>query len=429
MSDIEKQALSPLLTMGRTFLVTAFALGAAAVATLVALYIYNTEGIPPTALDPPGYWGVHLTNFVYFISLGLGISLVSAILWVRKTNWAAFAVRLADISAVMAFVVAGFHLLFQMGSLHNVVDHIIYAQPDSLYLWDGVLVIFLFITTIIAMYMPLVPDMVRASLNVKEIKAFYRVLSFGYIGNPIQRIRVQRYSMIAAYTVIIVLVSMVTVIAWSFEAVTTHPVWNNAITGPLFIVEALVIGLAALIGMLAILRKLGNYEKVMPTHVFVKLGKSLMVAILIYLGLLIIETMTRTYEVGGTTIDAADPVWFGEFAPITWAIVFGGLVIPFLILLQPKLQTHRPIILAAIMTTVVMWFKSYMVVVPGLTSHLQPIDGGIYVPSLTESVLMVGSFAFFAILMVSMSRFFPMVSIWEIEDQARSEEEMEVVPG
>ncbi|NIP36465.1 MAG: hypothetical protein GWN18_16040, partial [Thermoplasmata archaeon] len=51
--------------------------------------VYNTEGIPPTDLDTPTYWGVHLTNFVYFMSLGLGISLVSAILWVRKTNWAA----------------------------------------------------------------------------------------------------------------------------------------------------------------------------------------------------------------------------------------------------------------------------------------------------------------------------------------------------
>ena len=415
--------------MGRAFLVTAFGLGAAAVATLVALYIYNTEGIPPTDLNPPEYWGVHLTNFVYFISLGLGISLVSAILWVRETNWAAFAVRLADISAIMALVVAGFHLLFQMGSLHNVIDHIIYAQPDSLYLWDGVLVIFLFITTLIAMYMPLVPDLVRASLNVKEIKAFYRVLAFGYIGNPIQRIRVQRYSKIAAYTVIIVMVSMVTVIAWSFEAVTTHPVWNNAITGPLFIAEAMVIGLAALIGMLAILRKLGKYENVMPTHVFVKLGKGLMMAILLYIVLLFIETMTRTYEVGGKTIDAANPVWIGEFAPITWAIVFVGLVIPFLMILQPKFQSHRPIILAATMTSAVMWFKNYMVVVPGLTSHLQPIDGGIYIPTLTESVLMVGSFAFFAILMVSMSRFFPMVSIWEVEDQTRTDEEVEVMPG
>jgi molybdopterin-containing oxidoreductase family membrane subunit len=429
LSDIEKQALSPLLTMGRAFLVTAFALGAAAVATLVALYIYNTEGIPPTDLNPPEYWGVHLTNFIYFISLGLGISLVSALLWVRGTNWAAFAVRLADISAVMAFVVAGFHLLFQMGSLHNVIDHIIYAQPNSLYLWDGVLVIFLFITTIIAMYMPMVPDLVRASLNVKEIKAFYRVLAFGYIGNPVQRIRVQRYSMVVAYTVIIVLVSMVTVIAWSFEAVTEHPIWNNAITGPLFVTEALVIGLAALIGMLAILRKLGKYEKVMPTHVFVKLGKYLSFAILVHLAVLFVETMTRTYQVGGETIDAANSVWIGEYAPVTWAVVFGGLVIPVLIILQPKFQTHRPIILAATMTTVVMWFKNYMVVVPGLTQHLQPIEGGVYIPSLTESVLMVGSFAFFAILMVSMSRFFPMVSIWEVEDQPRTEEEMEVMPG
>jgi molybdopterin-containing oxidoreductase family membrane subunit len=429
LSDIEKKALSPLLTMGRAFLITAFGLGAAAVATLVALYVYNTEGIPPTDLDPPMYWGVHLTNFVYFMSLGLGISLVSAILWVRKTNWAAFAVRLADVSAVIAFVVAGFHLLFQMGSLHNVVDHILYAQPDSPYLWDGVLIIFLFITTIIAMYMPMVPDLVRASLNVKEIKAFYRVLSFGYIGNPIQRIRVQRYSMLAAYIVIIVLVSMVTVIAWSFEAVTEHPVWNNAITGPLFIAEALVIGLAALIGMLAVLRKLGEYEEVMPTSVFVKLGKSLMLAMLLYIGLLIVETATRTYEVGGVTHDAFDAVWLGEFAPIAWSFLFLGLVIPFLIILQPKLQTHRPIILAATMTTIVMWFKRYMVVVPGLTQHLEPIEGGIYIPTLTESVLMVGSFAFFAILMVSMSRFFPMVSIWEVEDQDRSMEEVEVVPG
>ena len=38
------------------------------------------------------------------------------------------------------------------------------------------------------------------------------------------------------------------------------------------------------------------------------------------------------------------------------------------------------------------------------------------------------SIIFFAILMVSMSRFFPMVSIWEVEDQALTEEEMEVVP-
>lgn len=429
MSDIEKQALAPLLTMGRTFLVTAFALGAAAVLTLVALYIYNSEGLPPTELEPPGYWGVHITNFVYFISLGFGISLVSAYMWVRKTNWAAFSVRLADISAVMAFVVAAFHLLFQMGSLQELLDHILYAQPNSPYLWDGILVIFLFITTIISMYMPLVPDLVRANLKVKEIKAFYRVLAFGYIGNPIQRIRVQKYSLTAAYIVIIVLVLMTTVLAWGFGEVTTHPVWNKAIIGPLFIAEAMVIGVAALICMLAILRKLGNYEEVMPTSVFVKLGKGLMVSILAYLGLLFAETMTRTYEVDGTTVNVANSVWIGEFAPITWGIVFFGMVIPFLIIMNPKLHALWPIVLAATMTTVVMWFKSFMVVVPGLTKHLQPIEGGIYIPSLAESVLMVGSFAFFGILMVSMSRFFPMVSIWEVEDQALTEEELEVVPG
>lgn len=426
MSDISEKALEPLLRLGRWFMVASALLVALAVLTLVALYIYNTTDLPPTTLEPEGHWGIHLTNFVFFIGLGLGFALVAALVRLRRTDWGVYANRLAIIMAVMAFTVAAFHLLFQIGSLSELIDHVIYGQVDSPFLWDGILVIFLFIATITYMYMPMVPDLIRASMSVKEIKAFYRVLSFGFIGNPMQKVRIRRYAMASAITVLVVLVLMTTVMSWAFEAVTPQPVWNKAITGPVFIMESLVVGMAFLIVLLAALRKMGDLGEFITPDVFVKMGRGLLIAILVYIPLLVVQTLTTTYEVGGDDVSVADMVWTGDYAYITWAVLFFGLVIPMLILLQPRLRSLRSVLVAASMTGLVMWFKTYLVVVPGLTHHLQPVEHGIFVPDLPELVLMVGSFAFFAILMLSMTRFFPMISIWEVEEHLKAEEKGEV---
>lgn len=429
MSKISEKALEPLLRLGRWFMISSAVLVALAVLTLVALYIYNTEELPPTTLEPEGHWGIHLTNYVFFIGLGLGFAFVAAFVRLRHVGWGAYANRLAIIMAVMAFVVAAFHLLFQIGSLSELIDHVIYAQVDSPFLWDGILVIFLFIATITYMYMPMVPDLIRASLKVHEIKAFYRVLSFGFIGNPMQKVRIRRYAMASAITVLAVLLLMTTVMSWSFEAVTPHPVWDQAITGPVFLAESVVVGMAFLIVLLAALRRMGDLGEFMGTDVFIRMGRGLMVAIVIYIPLMVLETLTRTYQVGGEDVSVAEMVWTGDYAHITWAILFFGLVIPLLILLQPGLRSLRSVLVAASMTGLVMWFKTYLVVVPGLTQHLQPVKDGIYVPSLTELMLMIGSFAFFGILMLSMTRFFPMISIWEVEEHVEAESKKEVVPA
>ncbi|NOQ54916.1 MAG: hypothetical protein GQ558_09980 [Thermoplasmata archaeon] len=429
MSEIEKKALSPILRMGRWFLVTSFILGFLAFITLVALYIYNTEEKAPTELYPESYWGVHITNFVFYMALGFGAVMVSILLRLLKTDWAAAVNRIAEIAAVLAFVVAGFNIIFEIGDLLWLVDIFLYGQLDSPFIWDGLLLIFFIIAAAAYMYMPMVPDLTRTSLRVHEIKAFYRFLSFGYIGNPIQRVRLRKMVLRMATLVFLALLLMTTLLAWAFEEVSPHPVWNEALSGPLFVAEAIVLALAIIIIMLAVLRSAVGLQDFITRTLFVRMGKAMVYAILLYLPLFVIGTFTMTSGDDSMFVSFSDSIWVNEFAPITWGIAFFGLVIPLLIAIQPRLASIRFVVLAATMTALVLIFKIYMVVVPGITRHLNAYGDGIHWPTLVEWVLMVGSLSFFIILMVSMTRFFPMVSIWEVDDQIRGEDGKGVGPG
>ena len=429
MSEIEKRALSPVLRMGRWFIVTSAILVFLAIITLVALYIYNTEEKPPTELYPESYWGIHITNFVFYMALGFGAILVSVLLRLRKTDWSAAVYRIADIGAVIAFVVAGFNIIFEIGDILWLVDIFLYGQLDSPFIWDGLLLIFFIIAAAAYMYMAMVPDLTRTSLRVHEIKAFYRFLSFGYVGNPIQRVRLRKMVLRMAIVVFLVLLLMTTVLAWAFEDVSPHPVWNEALTGPLFVAEAMVLALAIIILMLAVLRSAEGFQDLITRSLFVKMGKTMAYAILLYLPLFVIGTFTMTSGDDSTFVTFSDSVWNNEFAYLSWGIAFFGLVIPLLIVIQPRLASIRFVVVAATMTTLVLMFKIYMVVVPGITRHLNSYGDGIYWHTLVEWVLIVGSLSFFIILMVSMTRFFPMVSIWEIEGQFREERDKGVGPG
>jgi len=428
MSDIEKKALSPILRLGRWFMVTSAILVFLAIVTLVALYIYNSEEKVPTELYPESYWGVHITNFVFYMALGFGALLVSVLLRLRKTDWSAGANRIADIAAVIAFIVAGFNIVFEIGDILWLVDIILYGQLDSPFIWDGLLLIYFIIAAAAYMYMAMVPDLTRTSLRASEIKAFYRFLSFGYVGNPIQRIRLRKMILRMAILVFLVLLVMTTVFAWAFEDVSPQPVWNEALTGPLFIAEAIVLAMAVTILMLAVLRSAEHFEDFITKALFVKMGKVMAYAILLYLPLFIIGTFTMTSGDDSTFVSLNDSVWFNEYAYLTWGIAFFGLVIPLLIVIQPRLASIRFMVVAATMTAVVLIFKYYMVVVPGITRHLNAYEDGIYWPDLVEWVLIIGSLSFFIILMVSMTRFFPMVSIWEIEDEIREGDDKGVGP-
>jgi molybdopterin-containing oxidoreductase family membrane subunit len=428
MSDIEHKVLSPLLTTGRWFVVATVIFSAVAVFTLYALYEHSLAGHAPAELEPDSYWGVHLTNFVYFIAVGFGAALVSVILRLRRTDWAAPVTRIAEVTAVLAFGVALVNIVLEVGDLNDLVDIVIYGQVDSPFIWDGLLLILFLVSTAAYMYMPMVPDLNRTALRVDYIKGFYRFLSFGYVGNPIQKMELRRMVLTMAGLVAVVLVLVSTVLAWAFDGVSPQPIWNDALTGPYFLTGAIVTALPVVIIILAIARRMYGLEEVMSKDLFARLGKGLTVAIGVFLVFFIAKTFTTDYSVNGESVNVAREIWAGEFAAIAWPLIIIGLVLPALIPFIPRLHTVGGIVLASSMAAVLMWTKGYLVVVPGLTDHLLPHADGIYLPSWTEISLMIGSLAFFGLFMMIFTRFFPIISLWEIEEQVVDEDEKEGAP-
>jgi len=63
-----------------------------------------------------------------------------------------------------------------------------------------------------------------------------------------------------------------------------------------------------------------------------------------------------------------------------------------------------------------MWLERLIIVVPSLANPRLPYPTGIYIPSSTEWTLFLGGVAVFVLGYMMFARFFPVISVWEIQE-------------
>jgi Ni/Fe-hydrogenase subunit HybB-like protein len=204
-----------------------------------------------------------------------------------------------------------------------------------------------------------------------------------------------------------------TVVSWVF-AMTVQPMWHTAIFGPYFVVCAIFSGIASLIIAMALIRRiylLGDYLK--PVH-FNNLGLLLMVMALLWFYFTFGEFLTTYY--GGEPSHMA--IFYskvtGSYAPLFWAMIVTCFVIPMAILVRKKTRTVTGTVIASVSVNIGMWLERYTIVVPTMSQPRLPWATGNYVPTWVEVGVTLGFGATFVFLYMLFTRFFPIVSIWEI---------------
>ncbi len=70
-----------------------------------AFFVQMREGLGVTGLNRPTFWGVYLTNFVFFIGISHAGTLISAILRVAKAEWRRPITRAAEAITVFALCI------------------------------------------------------------------------------------------------------------------------------------------------------------------------------------------------------------------------------------------------------------------------------------------------------------------------------------
>jgi molybdopterin-containing oxidoreductase family membrane subunit len=100
-------------------------------------------------------------------------------------------------------------------------------------------------------------------------------------------------------------------------------------------------------------------------------------------------------------------------------------IIPFPILALRRTRTILGTSTASICVLIGMWLERYLIIIPTLSEPRLPYARGAYMPSWVEWSMLAGLSAGFVLALVLFSKFFPIISIWEMAKEDREKEKMD----
>jgi len=417
-AHLERLALAPLARTGRAYRLWLVALFAVIAWGGYAYSSQVADGLIVTGMRDRISWGVYIASFVFFIGISHAGTLLSAILRATKARWQLSITRMAELITVVALIVGALFPFIDMGRPDRVLNLLFYGRWQSPLMWD-ILAISTYLTgSTLYLLLPLIPDFALARDRLGPTASRFRRTLFtlgavGYRGTPTQRRALERAMTVMMIVIIPVAVSVHTVVSWIF-AMTLRAPFNTTVFGPFFVAGAIYSGIAAIIVLMAVLRRLLHFEEFITITQFRGLGYLLgaFTLIMAYFNL-------QEYAVHGYKLEADMPFHFeqlmtGPFWPMFWFYILGGILLPGLLILNPRTRTIRGIVVAAVLALLAMWVERYLIVVAGLRVPLMPYAPADYVPSWVELSIFGGAFALFALIISLFVKLFPVISIWEV---------------
>jgi molybdopterin-containing oxidoreductase family membrane subunit len=418
-SELERAVLNPLRQTTMQFYLVFGILGLVSLWGAASLIRQWVLGLGVTGLGRPVYWGIYLTNFVFFIGISHAGTLISAILRVTQAEWRRPITRVAEAITFFALILGGLQIWIDMGRPERVLYPLVWGRYQSPFLWDFTCIGIYVLSSTLYLYLPMIPDLARMRDHMTDAPRWrrwlYRVMSLNWHGSHEQHRRLEKGIGIMAILIIPIAVSVHTVVSWVF-GMTMQPMWHSTILGPYFVVGAIFSGIAMLFIFMTLIRKAWHLEKWIGAKQYNYLGLLLLVMSAFWGYFTLAEYLTTGY---GSLVHEAHVMQAklaGEYAPWFWTMVICNLIIPFAILLWRRGRTPTGTFIAALSVAIGMWIERFTIVAPSLTRPSLGFERAIYAPTLTEVAITLGSVALFSLLFLLFFKIFPAVSVWEVEE-------------
>ncbi len=281
-----------------------------------AAWLYQlANGLAVTGLSNVVSWGLYIIAFMYFVGLSAGGLIVVAGAQLAGAHQFRPLSRLAVLLSGASIVVAAAFILPDLGHPERAYRVLISGQFYSPLVWDFIIIATYLVIALVDLWLMTRPRESERALTVMAL-----------ISLPVA-----------------VLVHSIT--AWIFGLLVARPFWNSPLLAPLFISSALVSGLALLLVVVLVLRKLRLLE--IEDAVLGSLGKLMAVFIAIDGFFLFAEVLTA---IASNVPDLRDQTMLllnGSLAPFFWPEMLLGVVVPFLIFALPGLRRRNGLLAAA----------------------------------------------------------------------------------
>jgi molybdopterin-containing oxidoreductase family membrane subunit len=372
-------------------------------------------GLGVTGMNQPVAWGFYIVNFVFFIGISHAGTLISAILRLSKAEWRRPITRMAEVITVVVLGIGAFHPVLDLGRPERMMNIFTAGRLQSPLLWDVSSISAYFMASTVYLYIPMIPDIALLRDRGTRPRWLYAFLAWGWQGTPRQRAVLDRAVNIMMVLVIPIAISVHTVISYIF-AMTLQPGWHSTIFGPYFVVGAIFSGIAALLMVMIVLRRVFHFERYLKQVHFDYLSKLLLIMSLLWFYFTFSEYLTAFFGHEPSEMRVFNYKVAGPYAPFFWGMVACNFLIPVTILSFRRLRTIPGIFIASAAVVIGMWLERLNIVVPSLANPRLALPTGYYLPSLVEWGMFAGGIATFMLGFVVFARFFPLISIWEIEE-------------
>ncbi len=421
---LEDRTLEPVRTTSTGYKVLISVLFVIAAWGVYAWMFQLRDGLYVTGMRDRISWGLYISTFVFFIGISHAGTLISAILRVSHAGWRAPITRIAEFITVVALVGGASFIIIDMGRPERLLNVFLFGRWQSPIMWDVLAITTYIMSSVIYLYLPMIPDLALFRDRLAEAPGqlnalrhrLYSTLAVGWRGSPGQHRALGKSIGVMMVLIIPIAVSVHTVVSWIF-AMTLRPGWNSSVFGIFFVAGAIFSGVATLVIILVILRKVYHLEEYITEKHFVYLGYFIASFALIMIYFNVTEYLTTGFKLEEGEEFLFRQLFIEEFAWMYWFYLIGGLIIPGLIILYKRTRTVYGIFVAAILVDLAMYVERYFIVVTGLRVPLLSYEPASYNPTWVEWSILASGVAGFALLIALFIKVFPIMAVWEIAEE------------
>lgn len=391
---------------------------------VIAVTWLFVSGIGVWGIDIPVAWGLAIAEYVWWIALASGGTIVSALFYLTRSPWRSAINRIAESMMLCAAVCAGIMPILHLGrpgffywlfTYPNVMG--LWPQFRSPLMWDFVCLLCYILMSIMYYYVGLLPDLatVRDLAPTRGKQIFYGVLALGWRGSARHWSNHQTVYFIMAAIMAPMVISVHSVVGLDFAAGLT-PGWHSTQFPPYFFFGAVVSGIALVIMLTIPIRHAHGFADLITEYHLNALGKIMLVGSLMLGYAYVWEAWGPFYggDVAERTMFVARI--FGIYAATFWATIVLNLVIPQLLWLPSVRRSEILLFLISAGIIVGMWFERFVIVVTSLHRNYMPSEWGNYYPTLCDWLILLGSIGLFLTFFLIILRWVPIVSIAEMRE-------------
>jgi molybdopterin-containing oxidoreductase family membrane subunit len=391
---------------------------------VVAVAWLFVNGIGVWGVNIPVAWGLALSEYVWWIALASGGTIISALFHLTHSPWRAATNRIAETMLLSAAACAGilpilhlgrpglFYWLFPYPTVMGV-----WPQVRSPLWWDFICLICYIAMSILFYYTGLLPDLatVRDLARTRGKQIFYGVLALGWRGSARHWRNQQTVYAIMAAIMAPMVVSVHGVVGLDFAGGLT-PGWHSTQFPPYFFFGAVISG-TALVVILTILVRWGySLQDVITEYHLNALGKVMLVGSVMLGYAYFWEAWGPLYgNQVAERLEFMDRV-FGFTAPAYWAKTALNILIPQLLWL-PSVRRSQILLLGISSGIIVgMWLERYVFVISSLHRNHMPSYWGDFFPTLWDWATLAGTIGLFLTLFFLLLRLMPIVAMSEVRE-------------